>query len=102
MVKRNVALNKLTSGISLLPQVLINHKTEHASALAKNESVLESVNSLAKKLKNNGRVLLRPSGTEPILRVMVEGSDSLQGEQHAQQLVNEIKVIEQRLMAGNA
>ena len=102
MIKRNVALNELTSGISLLPQVLINHKTEHASALAKNESVLKSVNSLAKKLKNNGRVLLRPSGTEPILRVMVEGSDSLQGEQHAQQLVNEIKVIEQQLMSDNA
>jgi len=97
MIKQEKTLEQLCLGITLLPQTLINLKTKNALVLAKNTHVLDAVLSLNEKLKNNGRVLLRPSGTEPILRVMVEGIDSAFIEQQAKQLTDEIRGIEERL-----
>lgn len=73
MVKQGKTLQQLTQGITLLPQSLVNFKTNHAERLAKNPQVIERIKALEKNLKGDGRVLLRPSGTEPLLRVMVEG-----------------------------
>ena len=94
MVKQEKTLQQLCIGITLLPQTLVNLKTEHAAVLSKNPLVLDAVNNLSAKLKGNGRVLLRPSGTEPILRVMVEGEDNQSVQRQAQQLADEIKSIE--------
>lgn len=95
MVKQGKTLQELTSGITLLPQTLLNIKTENAYSLAENERVLKMVNNLTIQLNQTGRVLLRPSGTEPVLRVMVEGLDSEQVTQYAEQLRDEIIQIEQ-------
>lgn len=97
MVKQEKTLQQLCEGITLLPQTLINLKTEHAAILAKNQRVLDAVDGLNSKLKGDGRVLLRPSGTEPLLRVMVEGKDSKQVQIQAQQLTDEISTIEHQL-----
>ena len=97
MVKQDKTLQQLCEGISLLPQALINLKTENAVVLAENKNVIEAVKKLSTTLEGDGRVLLRPSGTEPLLRVMVEGSDAGQVQQHAQQLTDEINGIEQQL-----
>ncbi len=97
MVKQEKTLQQLCVGITLLPQTLINLKTDNAAILAKNKRVLEAVDGLRTKLKGDGRVLLRPSGTEPILRVMVEGLDRQQVQTQAQQLTDEIVSIEQQL-----
>jgi phosphoglucosamine mutase len=90
MIKQEKTLEQLTEGIRLLPQTLINIKTENAGLLATNPKVLERVSVLANQLQGEGRVLLRPSGTEPVLRLMVEGFDSAQVQIHAQQLRDEI------------
>ena len=100
MVKQGKTLLDLCEGITLLPQTLINLKTENATALAHNQLILDAVNTLDKKLQGDGRVLLRPSGTEPLLRVMVEGKDHNQVKIQAQALTDEIKTIEQQLKAG--
>ena len=97
MVKQEKTLQQLCVGITLLPQTLINLKTDNAAILAKNKRVLEAVDGLRTKLKGDGRVLLRPSGTEPILRVMVEGLDRQHVQTQAQQLTDEIVSIEQQL-----
>ena len=97
MIRQEKTLAQLCSGITLLPQTLINLKTNHAATLAKNTQVLSAVDQLSNKLRGEGRVLLRPSGTEPLLRVMVEGLDQQQVQSHAQQLTDEINSIEQRL-----
>ena len=102
MVKQEKTLRQLCTGITLLPQTLINLKTANAVVLAKNQRVLEAVEGLSAKLKGDGRVLLRPSGTEPILRVMVEGIDTQHVQAQAQQLTDEIKSIEQQLKLGDA
>lgn len=97
MVKQDKTLDQLCEGITLLPQTLINLKTTHATILSNDTRVLQAVDALTQSLKGDGRVLLRPSGTEPLLRVMVEGGDQLQVQQQAQQLTDEIKGIEQQL-----
>ena len=60
----------------MYPQVLINVKvTGKAAELLKQPLVKSEVSKVERVLEGKGRVLLRPSGTEPLLRVMVEGED---------------------------
>ena len=100
MVKQEKTLQELTNGITLLPQFLINLKTNNATMLANHPHVLEAVGALNQTLKNEGRVLLRPSGTEPLLRVMVEGQSDQLVRFHAQQLHDQICGIEMSLVTG--
>lgn len=95
MVKQGKTLKELCEDIELLPQTLINLKTDRAALLVENKDVLDATKRLSKKLKGKGRVLLRPSGTEPLLRVMVEGEDPVTVKQHAQELSDLISHIEQ-------
>lgn len=102
MVKQEKTLVQLCEGISLLPQTLINLRTDKAALLAKNPRVMRVVDALGASLGEDGRVLLRPSGTEPLLRVMVEGIDAQEVQKQAQQLTNEISDIEQQLKLEDA
>ncbi|MDE1494671.1 phosphoglucosamine mutase [Xenorhabdus bovienii] len=75
MVRNNMSLHDLCSGMKLLPQILVNvHFTGDNDPL-QSEPVLEAVKSVEAELNGRGRVLLRKSGTEPLIRVMVEGED---------------------------
>lgn len=96
MVKQGKTLQQLTQGITLLPQSLVNFKTNHAERLAKNPQVIERIKALEKNLKGDGRVLLRPSGTEPLLRVMVEGINESLVKQYAQKLCDDIRQIDEQ------
>jgi phosphoglucosamine mutase len=97
MVKQGKSLAQLTEGVTLLPQSLVNLKTTQASMLARHSEVIEVVRSLEHSLHGEGRVLLRPSGTEPLLRVMVEGIDKSLVMQQAQKLCDDISQIERNL-----
>ncbi|MBA2657525.1 MAG: phosphoglucosamine mutase [Tatlockia sp.] len=96
MVKQEKALDELVEDIQLLPQTLINIKTANANTLALHPKVLEMVNDLSNLLEGEGRVLLRPSGTEPLLRIMVEGPDSEQIQLHAERLSDAIVNLEKK------
>jgi len=95
MVKQGKTLKELTEGISLCPQHMVNLRTKNAETLATDKRVLDAVDALEAVLKSEGRVLIRPSGTEPLLRVMVEGQDGQQVRVFAEELKNEISKIEQ-------
>lgn len=97
MVKQDKTLQQLTEGITLLPQSLVNLKTDRAAVLAINPLVVHAVKKVEENLKGEGRVLLRPSGTEPLLRVMVEGINESAVRQHAQQLCDDISLIDAKL-----
>jgi phosphoglucosamine mutase len=97
MVKQGKTLRELTEDIILLPQCLVNLKTDHAELLALNKQVIERVKSLEDNLRGEGRVLLRPSGTEPLLRVMVEGINESLVKQYAQKLCDDISHIEEEV-----
>jgi phosphoglucosamine mutase len=75
-LKRNeTSLAAYTSDLKMLPQVLVNVRTATKIDFAKNENVMNAVRAAEKQLGERGRVLLRASGTEPVIRVMVEGDD---------------------------
>ncbi|WP_133130558.1 phosphoglucosamine mutase [Legionella yabuuchiae] len=95
MIKQEQALDSLCVGVTLLPQSLINLKTSNAVKLASDPNVLSCVEALNNALHGEGRVLLRPSGTEPVLRVMVEGLEQDIVQKQAEQLGQEIMSIEQ-------
>jgi phosphoglucosamine mutase len=68
-------LAQAASELRMYPQVLINVKVAKAGSLLENAAVKAAVADAEIALNGKGRVLLRPSGTEPLLRVMVEGED---------------------------
>ena len=94
MVKQGKTLQTLNSGLTLLPQSLINLKTPRAAQLMNNQQVQRLVRDMDQKLEGRGRVLLRPSGTEPLLRVMVEGIDEHQVLSDAKKLAEDLQAIE--------
>ncbi len=75
MVSCGCGLHELTSKMSKFPQTMINVQVTGKQDLSKNASVQDAVRSVEAALGKKGRVLLRPSGTEPVVRVMVEGED---------------------------
>ncbi len=95
MIKQEKTLEALVEDIVLFPQTTINYKTKNASKLIVNPRVQSLIVDVEKKLKDIGRVLVRPSGTEPVLRLMIEGQDTDQINNYAQMMVDEIQAIEQ-------
>ena len=75
MKKRDAALSQLSSEIKLYPQILINVVIEHKQDIKAFPEIEDAIRSAEKKLAGKGRVLVRPSGTEPKIRVMLEGQD---------------------------
>jgi phosphoglucosamine mutase len=67
------SLAELTGDLSLYPQVLVNVKVSRGFDWKSHPSIAAARKSVEQALAGRGRVLLRPSGTEPVLRVMVEG-----------------------------
>lgn len=73
-------LDQAVAGLELYPQVLINVRVDRKFDFRGNAAVSAAVAAAEAELSSSGRVLLRPSGTEPVIRVMVEGQD--QGKVH--------------------
>ena len=69
-------LMELRSAMQKFPQTMINVRLGQNPNVSASQSVRDAVSGVEAKLQGRGRVLLRPSGTEPVLRVMVEGEDA--------------------------
>ncbi len=82
------SLKELAAEMQLYPQVMINVKSEQPKKLAKNSQLIEQAKQINASLGDEGRVLIRPSGTEPKLRVMVEAKDPNKAQSLAQQLAD--------------
>ena len=83
MVQTDSSLHDLRSRMTKMPQHMVNVRVNSKSAVMSNPQVLAAVAELERKLAGRGRVLLRPSGTEPLIRVMVEGEDEAAVTAHA-------------------
>ncbi|GAA4116526.1 phosphoglucosamine mutase [Enteractinococcus coprophilus] len=81
-------LAEMSTVMTRLPQVLINVKDVDRDGVSKNGVVADAVAQVETQLGETGRVLLRPSGTEPVVRVMVEAADKDTAESHAQRLAD--------------
>ena len=80
------SLAQAASGLALYPQVLVNVRVERKFDCRQNPTVAQAVSAAESRLGQRGRVLLRPSGTEPVIRVMVEGEPRDTVEQLAQDI----------------
>ena len=88
--------SELCKGVTIYPQVLKNAKVrnENKYSFDKDEKIANSIKEIETAMKGKGRVLIRPSGTEPFVRVMIEGDDMQELDRMADKLV---RVIEDRL-----
>ena len=96
ILEKNVSASKACDIIKIYPQVLVNAKVcaDKKYDYDKDEEIKEAIDKLEKEFSGNGRVLIRPSGTEPLVRVMIEGTDKKYIETKAKELA---KLIEEKL-----
>ena len=96
LLEKNMAASKLCNVITMYPQVLVNAKvnSNNREKYKEDEIIVKAIENLEKEFSGNGRVLIRPSGTEPVVRVMIEGEDQKYITQKANELA---KLIEERL-----
>ncbi len=94
MLEKQAKLSELSKVIKKYPQVLINVKVNNDKKknYETDEEIQKLVKELQEKFKDNGRVLVRASGTEPIIRVMLEGENQSDIEEKAQKLADLIKI----------
>lgn len=95
MRDRHASLSELVTPVEKCPQTLVNVRIRRGTSetLMTDDVVRRAVSDIETALGGDGRVLLRPSGTEPLLRVMVEGRDGDAVARHAQSLAD---VVDQR------
>jgi phosphoglucosamine mutase len=84
-------LASLAGDLKLFPQTLINVRMQKGFDWQKNAAITKAKQGVEKKLGSKGRVLLRPSGTEPVLRVMVEGESEAKVANAAAELAEAVK-----------
>ena len=82
------SIEEATSVMTRFPQTLINVKVHDKHAVDGNAAVEAAVAAAEAELGEDGRVLLRPSGTEPVVRVMVEAADAAEADRHAQAIAD--------------
>ena len=91
MVQHRLSLNELASAVKLFPQVLINVRFAGGANPLENEAVKAVAADVEKRLEGKGRILLRKSGTEPLIRVMVECEDGTLAKQCAEEIAETVK-----------
>lgn len=90
LVRRKKTLHELASELTVYPQVLVNVKTPRKDVLQQPE-IRRAVEEAERNLTGTGRLLIRPSGTEPLIRVMVEGDNQQRIEALAHSLADRIR-----------
>ena len=96
MLHSNKKLSELANIMTKYPQILINAKVENSNKhnYEHDEEIKNEINRVTEYFEGKGRVLIRPSGTEPLVRVMIEGKDTEEIKKYAEELV---KLIEEKL-----
>ncbi len=86
VVRSGRPLADLLAGVDLFPQTLINVRLKPGDDWTANRALADRRAEVDRELGASGRVLIRPSGTEPVVRVMVEARDAAQSKRCAEQL----------------
>lgn len=96
IVKTGKTLSELSNVMQVLPQALVNAKVSNLKKeyYMEDKEIAEAIEALEKRFDGAGRVLIRPSGTEPLVRVMIEGNDQQLIEEEAKKLA---ALIEKRI-----
>jgi phosphoglucosamine mutase len=91
-VRSGKSMSQLLDGVTLFPQTLINVRLAPGQNWKDNAALHATTAAVEAELRDTGRVLIRASGTEPLLRVMVEARDAHQAQQAAQRIADTLKV----------
>jgi phosphoglucosamine mutase len=92
-VRSERSMAELLAGVTLFPQTLINVRLQAGQDWKGNTRLSESIRAAEEELGQTGRVLIRASGTEPLLRVMVEARDATQAKALAQRLADAAALV---------
>ena len=92
MKQHQKTLAQLLEKVTLFPQTLINVKYKQGYDWKTDTKIQEAITQAEKNLSGSGRVLIRPSGTEPLLRVMVEAQDAHQAQEQAKKIAQTIPI----------
>jgi phosphoglucosamine mutase len=90
-VRSGRSVAQLLEGVALFPQTLINVRLEAGQDWKKNAALAKETRRAETELGSHGRILIRPSGTEPLLRVMVEARDDKQARSTAERLAEAVR-----------
>ena len=93
MLRANMTLNELARGMEKYPQTLINVRFNDGQDPLADAAVQQSVVDAEQNLADKGRVLLRKSGTEPLIRVMVEAHDALASSKWAEHIADAVRKV---------
>lgn len=91
MQLRGMTLHELKQGMQKYPQCLVNVPIREKSDIERNPEIMQAKRDVEQRLNGSGRVLLRSSGTEPLVRVMVEGQDSTLVHELAHRLADDVR-----------
>lgn len=91
MMAKKVPMSKLTYGFDVYPQVLVNVRVKDKPQARNDTDVIAAIDNAEKELGSSGRILVRESGTEPVIRVMVEASSYDICQKYVDSVVNIIK-----------
>ena len=89
VVETGRGISELTAGMNKLPQVMINVKVPDPASVVACDALQSAIQKQTDKLADRARILVRPSGTEPLLRVMVEGEDEVE----VREVANELALV---------
>lgn len=90
ILDRKTTLSELKSPVKLYPQVLKNIKVKDKKAVLNNQTILDVAKTIEEKLNKKGRVLLRESGTEPVVRIMVEAETKALATNYVEEIASAI------------
>jgi len=93
LVAKNIPLSELTKEMKSYPQLLVNVPVKNKSLIMNNEKLVQKIEEINTLLKDNGRVLVRVSGTESLIRVMVEAESDEICEKYVNDIVDLIKKL---------
>ena len=91
MVENKTSMSELTRGLNIYPQLLVNVRVTSKLAVMEDSDVLAAAKKVEDELGDDGRILLRESGTEPLIRVMVEAKTDELCKKYVDSVVNVIK-----------
>lgn len=91
MCDRKLSLSSLLEGLMVYPQHVVNVRVKDKNAVMEDKDVLNELNAVEKLIDGNGRALLRQSGTEPVIRIMIEATTQELCEKYADMIAKVVK-----------
>lgn len=91
MVRKKASIAELVKDVEIYPQLLINQKVKDKNVVLNDPQIKKAIAAISEKLADNGRILVRPSGTEPLIRVMAEAQSPELCRKYVEEIITLIK-----------